>query len=81
MSRRHLKAWLTWSSESSYFGWYDVTLEPRTPESQFCVVRRQDEKSQSMLERVGSELISAPMNQRINVSEADGRLGSSGSGA
>ena len=59
MSRRHLKAWLTWSGKSPYFGWYDVTLEPRTPESQFCVVRGQDEKALSMLERIGSELISA----------------------
>jgi hypothetical protein len=59
MSRRHLKAWLTWSGTSPYFGWYDVTLEPRTPESQFCVVRGQDEKSLSMLERIGSDLIPA----------------------
>jgi hypothetical protein len=59
MSRRHLKAWLTWSGKPPYFGWYDVTLEPRTPESQFCVVRGQDEKTLSMLERVGSNLISA----------------------
>jgi hypothetical protein len=59
MDRRHLKAWLTWSGKPPYFGWYDVTLEPRTPESQFCVVRGQDEKTLSMLERVGSNLISA----------------------
>jgi hypothetical protein len=59
MSRRHLKAWLTWSGKSPYFGWYDVSLEPRTPESQFCVVRGQDEKALSMLERAGSNLISA----------------------
>lgn len=59
MSRRHLKAWLTWSGKSPHFGWYDVTLEPRTPESQFCVVRGQDERALSMLERIGSDLISA----------------------
>ena len=59
MSRRHLKAWLTWSGKTRHFGWYDVTLEPRTPESQFCVVRGQDEKALSMLEKVGSNLISA----------------------
>lgn len=59
ISRRHLKPWLTWSGKSPYFGWYDVTLEPRTPESQFCVVRGQDQKALSMLERVGSDLISA----------------------
>jgi hypothetical protein len=59
LDRRHLKAWLTWSGQVPYFGWYDVTLEPRTPESQFCVVRGQGDKTLSMLERVGSELISA----------------------
>ena len=59
MSRRHLRAWLTWSGETPHFGWYDVTLEPRTPQSQFCIVRGQDEKALSMLERVGSNLISA----------------------
>jgi hypothetical protein len=58
MSRRHLKGWLTWSGKSPYFGWHDVTLEPRTPESQFCIVRGQDEKTLSMLERVGGQLIS-----------------------
>jgi hypothetical protein len=59
MERRHLKAWLTWSGKSPYFGWQDVTLEPRTPESQFCIVRGQDDKTLSMLERIGSQLISA----------------------
>lgn len=59
LDRRHLKAWLTWSGQVPYFGWYDVTLEPGTPESQFCVVRGQGDKTVSMLEGVGSELISA----------------------
>jgi hypothetical protein len=59
MDRRHLKAWVTWSGQSTYFGWHDVTLSPPTPESQFCVVRGQDERNLSMLERVGSQLVSA----------------------
>jgi hypothetical protein len=59
MDRRHLKAWVTWSGSSTYFAWHDVTLSPPTPESKFCVVRGQDEKNLSMLERVGSHLVSA----------------------
>jgi hypothetical protein len=59
MDRHHLKAWVTWSGKSTYFGWHDVTLSPHTPESQFCVVRGQDDKALPMLERVGSQLISA----------------------
>src|SRR5208283_4505479 len=37
----------------------DITLDPTTPESQFCVVPGQDRKSRPMLERVASELIEA----------------------
>jgi hypothetical protein len=59
LRRRHLKAWLTWSGKPPYFGWHDVTLSPDTPESKFCIVRGQDEKTASMLEKVGSQLISA----------------------
>lgn len=59
MNRRHLKGWVTYSGKTPYFGWRDITLEPRTPESQYCVIRGQDEKSLSMLERIGSQLISA----------------------
>jgi hypothetical protein len=59
ISRRHLKAWLTWSGRPPHFGWQDIALDPSTPESKFCIVRGQDEKALSMLERVGSELVSA----------------------
>jgi hypothetical protein len=59
MDRRHFKAWVTWSGKTPYFGWHDVTLTPQTPQSQFCVVRGQDDKNVSMLERVGSQLVSA----------------------
>jgi hypothetical protein len=59
MDRRHFNAWVTWSGGRPHFGWHDVTLTPYTSESQFCVVRGQDDSSLSMLEKVGSQLISA----------------------
>jgi hypothetical protein len=65
-TRRHAKLWVTekgnHSGPLSLFGWADATLEPRTPESTFCVVDGQDERSRPMLERVASELISATEN-------------------
>lgn len=61
--RRYAKLWVTkkgtHSGPLSLFGWAHVPLEPRTPESGFCVVNGQDERSRPMLERVASELISA----------------------
>jgi len=59
MSRRHLKGWLTWSGEMPFCGWRDVTLSPASPESQFCVVRGQDNKAVPMLERVAGDLVSS----------------------
>jgi hypothetical protein len=59
MDRRHFNAWVTWSGGTPHFGWHDVTLSPQSPESQFCVVRGQDDKNASMLERVSSQLVSA----------------------
>src|SRR5258708_26201468 len=61
MDRRHFNAWVTWSGGTPHFGWHDVTLSPQSPESQFCVVRGQDDKNASMLERVGSQLPSATL--------------------
>jgi hypothetical protein len=61
MQRRHVKAWVTWSGSDSpkYFGWRDVTADPRTPQSQFRIVRGEDSKAKPMLEAIGSELVSA----------------------
>ncbi|MCR5893352.1 hypothetical protein DPV74_12320 [Burkholderia sp. HAN2018] len=59
--RRHAKAWVTHfsSNELKHAGWTDLTLDPSTPESAFCVVHGQDSKSRPMLERVAAELVSA----------------------
>jgi len=59
-SRRHVKSWVTHyiSGNIGLYGWTDLTLEPRSPESQYCVIRGQD-KSNPLIERIGSELISA----------------------
>lgn len=58
--RRHAKLWATkWSAgHITHCAWSDRTLEPRSPETQYCVVARQDERK-PILERVASELISA----------------------
>lgn len=59
--RRHAKAWVTRFSnnELKHAGWTDLTPDPSTPESAFCVVHGQDSKSRPMLERVAAELVSA----------------------
>jgi hypothetical protein len=62
LDRRHVKAWITWSGAETppHFGWRDVTLDPRTPQSQFCVIPGQDPKAaMPMLERIGGGLVSA----------------------
>jgi hypothetical protein len=58
--RRHAKLWVTTRSAGhfTHCGWADRTLEPRTPETQYCVVAHQDERK-PLLERIASELISA----------------------
>jgi len=59
--RRHAKAWVSRydGSNFKYFDWKDVTLEPTTPESSYCIIPGQDAKSKPMLERVASEVIFA----------------------
>lgn len=59
--RWHAKAWVTrYAGESlKHAGWVDLTLDPPTPECEFCVVPGQDPKSKPMLERVAGELVSA----------------------
>jgi len=60
-SRKHVRAWVSRldNQEAKFFDWTDVTADPRTPESQFCIIPGQDHKSRPMLERVGAELIEA----------------------
>jgi hypothetical protein len=61
LKHRHAKAWVTRYTESNFrhFDWKDVTLEPTTPESEYCVVPGQDAKAKPMLERVAAEVVSA----------------------
>lgn len=60
-NRRHARAWVSRldNQEAKFFDWTDITADPTTPESQFCVVPGQDHKSRPMLERVASEFIEA----------------------
>jgi hypothetical protein len=59
--RRHIKTWITRinQSKTTHFDWIDVTGEPSTVESEFCIVLGQDAKSKPMLERVAGELVEA----------------------
>lgn len=59
--RRPIKTWITRinQSKTTHFNWIDVTGEPSTVESEFCVVLGQDAKSKPMLERVAGELVEA----------------------
>jgi len=60
-NRRHAKCFVfTKSSEGlKRFGWVDLTMEPSTPESQYCVIPGTDNRSQSLIERASAELVSA----------------------
>ena len=60
--RRHARAWVSRSNGDDnvkFFDWIDITPDPFSPESMFCVVPGQDKKSRPMLERVTAELIEA----------------------
>jgi hypothetical protein len=59
-SRKHVKHWVTYyeSGILKKYGWIDGTAEPSSPESEFCIIDRQDE-TKPMLERISSELITA----------------------
>jgi hypothetical protein len=61
MSRRQARGWVSRFSNGRirYFDWTDIIVGPSTPESAFCVVPGQDQKSRPMLERVSTELIEA----------------------
>jgi len=59
--RRHVNSWvtLTQNNQVKRFNWIDVNPEPVSPESKFCVVPGQDNKSKPMLERTSSDLVEA----------------------
>jgi hypothetical protein len=59
--RRHSKAFIFKKdgTQVNQFGWSDVTLEPSSPESQFCVIPGTGSKSKSLIERAAAELVSS----------------------
>ncbi len=58
--RRHASLWISYvKREKKRFGWWDLAIDPQSPESEFCVVRGQDKDSKPMLERIASELVEA----------------------
>ena len=60
-SRRQCKAWAIHSSASAIYdhGWIDLSIDPATAESAFCIVDGQDPKARPLLERLASELVTA----------------------
>jgi hypothetical protein len=61
-NRRHAKAWVSRyaGGQMKFFGWHDTLLDPLSPEAVFCAVRGQTASDKNtMLERIGGELISA----------------------
>jgi len=59
--RRHTKAFVFSKSrgEVKRFEWIDLTLDPATPEAQFCVIPGSDQRSKSLIERSAAELVYA----------------------
>jgi len=59
--RRHSKAFIFEKdgTEIKQFRWHDITLEPSSPESQFCVIPGNDSRSKSLIERAAAELVSS----------------------
>lgn len=60
-NRRHAKSLVFGSNnnEVKRFEWCDLTLEPSTPESEYCVIPGGDQRSKSLIERTASELVSS----------------------
>lgn len=59
--RSHCKFWTSFLSKriTTYFDWIDLTIEPASYESEFCVVAGQDSKSRPMLERAAATVIAS----------------------
>lgn len=71
-SRRHAKSWVSnyRNGQMVHFGWHDITIDPACPEAIFCAIRGQSANDKStLLERVGSELISA--TEALAIEERD----------
>lgn len=59
--RTHCKFWASYLSKrnTGYFDWVDLTIEPASFESEFCVVAGQDSKSRPMLERTAATVVTS----------------------
>jgi len=60
-SRRHANTWVTNIRDGKliHFDWVDLTLDPVSPQAEFCVIPGQDPRSKPMLERTSADLIEA----------------------
>jgi len=60
-NRRHAKSFVFGSSngEIKRFDWFDLTLDPATPESEYCVIPGGDQRSKSLIERAAADLVSS----------------------
>lgn len=69
--RRHAKAWVTRYTQGRFkhLDWADLSLDPDSPESEFCVIPGQDPKSKPMLERIASDVVSA--TEALGLEEKD----------
>ena len=59
--RRGCKFWTSYLSHtaSKYFDWVDLTIDPPSYESEFCVVAGQDAKARPMLERIAATVVAS----------------------
>lgn len=57
--RHHCKFWATNGNNRglTHFDWVDLTIEPASYESAYCVVAGQDAKSRPMLERIAATVV------------------------
>jgi len=72
--RYHCRAWATHYRNGSFnaFGWFEVSIDPATPEANFCAVRGQSTNDRNtLLERVAGELISS--TEALALAERDYR--------
>ena len=72
--RRDCKSWVTRydGSQFSHFDWYEVPIDPPSPEGRFCAVRGQSTNDKNtFLERVSGELTSS--TEALAVEERDYR--------
>lgn len=60
-NRRHAKSFIFGAAdgETKRFDWFDLTLNPATPESEYCVIPGGDQRSKSLIERTASDLVSS----------------------